>query len=79
MRIAANLGVKDEVELIERSVAHLRAIGVDLIIACDLGSTDGTLEILEKHRSDRDFWLFTMSDLIPDGFEIMELVPIWPW
>lgn len=45
MRIAANLGVKDEVELIERSVAHLRAIGVDLIIACDLGSTDGTLEI----------------------------------
>ena len=36
LRIAAYLGVKDEVELIERSIDHLRAIGVDYIMACVL-------------------------------------------
>ena len=42
MRIAANLSVKDEVELIETTIAHLHAIGVDVIVACDMGSTDGS-------------------------------------
>lgn len=55
MRIAASLSVKDEVERIETSIAHLRAIGVDVIVACDMGSTDGTLDILERYRSDGDF------------------------
>jgi GT2 family glycosyltransferase len=50
--IAAFLGVRDEVEFIEQSILHLRAIGVDKIIVCDMSSTDGTLEILEKYRSD---------------------------
>ena len=62
MRIAASLNVKDEVELISLTIDNLRSIGVDLIIACDLGSTDGTLEILERHRCDESFWLYQMSD-----------------
>jgi hypothetical protein len=51
MRIAANLNVKDEVELIETTIDRLRAIGVDVILACDMGSTAGTVDILERPRS----------------------------
>ena len=61
VRLAASIGVKDEVELIEQTIMHLRAIGVDQIIAIDMYSTDGTVEILERHRSD-DLWLTQMSD-----------------
>ena len=69
MRIVAHLGVKDEAELIEKTIAHLRAVGVDLIIAVDSYSTDGTVEILQAYRSKDDFWLVQMSDLEPDGPE----------
>jgi glycosyltransferase involved in cell wall biosynthesis len=62
MRIAANLGVKDEVELIESTVEHLRAIGVDIIIAYDMGSTDGTLEVLERYRSRDEFWILQLNE-----------------
>jgi glycosyltransferase involved in cell wall biosynthesis len=62
VKIGANLSVKDEVELIEQAIHHLRAIGVDLIIACDLGSSDGTYEIMERYRSDDDFWLFRLTE-----------------
>ena len=51
MRIAAHIGVKDEVELIERVINHLQAIGIDVFVICDMYSTDGTSEILEKYRS----------------------------
>ena len=50
MTFAAVVGVKDEVELIGPSVRHLRRIGVDRIIVCDVGSTDGTLDVLEAER-----------------------------
>jgi glycosyltransferase involved in cell wall biosynthesis len=59
-RIAAQLGVKDEVELIERSISHLRSIGVDHILVCDMSSTDGTAEILERYRGD-DVSIMTLS------------------
>ncbi|MGE0462984.1 MAG: glycosyltransferase family 2 protein [Vicinamibacterales bacterium] len=49
-RIAAIVGVKDEVELIGASIKHLRQIGVDHIIVADAGSTDGTLDVLEDER-----------------------------
>jgi glycosyltransferase involved in cell wall biosynthesis len=62
VKIGANLSVKDEVELIEQAIHHLRAIGVDLIIACDLGSSDGTYEIMERYRSDDDFWLYRLTE-----------------
>ncbi len=49
-RIAAVVGVKDEVELIGASIRHLRQVGVDHIVVADSGSTDGTLEVLEAER-----------------------------
>ena len=47
MKIVAMLGVKDEVELIRPCIDHLRSIGVDLIVACDSGSADGTRDLLD--------------------------------
>jgi glycosyltransferase involved in cell wall biosynthesis len=69
MRIAANLGVKDEVELVERTIAHLRAIGVDHINAFDACSTDGTTELLRKHESEEGFWFIQINNQEPDGLE----------
>lgn len=43
-RLAAQIGVKDEVDLIGPCIAHLRAQGVGRIWIQDMGSTDGTLE-----------------------------------
>ncbi len=62
MRIVACVGVKDEVELIEPLIAHLRAIGADVIIACDMYSTDGSAELLRTHARDDDFVMFQISD-----------------
>ena len=69
MKIAAILGVKDEADLLPHCITHLRAIGVDLIIAIDAGSTDGSREILEQERqqSPKDFWVFHFSDQNPDA------------
>lgn len=61
MRIAANLNVLDEVELIERCLQHLRAIGVDLIVMTDIGSVDGTVEYLEQVADDPDICLIRIS------------------
>ena len=55
LRIAAILGVKDEVELIEGTIAHLRAIGVELIVVWDVNSTDGTQDILRSGFLDLSF------------------------
>lgn len=69
MRIAAHLGVKDEVELIGDTIAHLRAIGVDHIVAVDGFSTDGTADVLAQHRNRDDFWFVQLDDLEPDNNE----------
>lgn len=64
MRIAAHIGVKDEVELIERVIKHLRSVGVDLFIVCDMYSTDGTAEILGSYQSD-DFRIIKIANSEP--------------
>lgn len=46
MRLAAQIGVKDEVDLIGPCIAHLRGQGVGRIWIQDMGSTDGTLDVL---------------------------------
>ncbi len=69
MRVGASLTVKDEVELLGRNIKHLRSIGVDHIIACDMGSTDGSFELLLDHQSDEDFWVFRLDDRLNDGFQ----------
>lgn len=68
-RVGALLGVKNEFEIIELSIKHLRNIGVDHIMVCDISSDDGTAEALEKYKAD-DFEILTlldssMSDNIP--------------
>lgn len=45
MRLAAVVGVIDEVELIEGCIEHLMQIGVERVLVFDRGSTDGTLEL----------------------------------
>ena len=69
MKIVATRDVKDEAELIEGTIAHLRAIGVDHIIAFDFSSTDGSFELLQAHRSDENFWVVPLDNMIADEFQ----------
>ena len=50
LRLAAHIGVLDEIELIGPCVDQLRRLGVDEFIVCDLGSEDGTREFLCEHE-----------------------------
>jgi glycosyltransferase involved in cell wall biosynthesis len=72
MKIVALLGVKDEVELIGASINHLRSIGVDLIVAYDDGSTDGTLEVLEALKTKDDLWVVHVDRVEPWSQAITE-------
>jgi Glycosyl transferase family 2 len=66
MIVAANVGVRDEVELIERNLRHLQSIGVDRIVVTDTGSTDGTAEILQAY-ADRGEILLMHTDPDDEG------------
>ena len=66
MRILAILGVLDEVELLPRSIEHLRRIGVDRIIALDAGSTDGSLDYLAEAERLGDLWTLHVSQDDPE-------------
>ena len=66
MKFAAILGVKDEVEILEDCIAHLRAIGVGHVFAHDAGSTDGSERILARHAGP-DFDVIELSDRDPDA------------
>jgi hypothetical protein len=63
---AAVVGIKDEVELVDSCIAHLRSIGVSRIQMMDCGSTDGTIEAIERHRGG-DVTLTHLDDLDPDA------------
>lgn len=71
MKIVAHMGVKDEVELVESCLRHLRMIGVDKIIACDMGSTDGTLALLRKDCAP-DLEVLSLEDIDADGIEALK-------
>ncbi len=66
MRIAAHLGVKDEASLLARAIDHLHSIGVDQVIATDMGSTDGSLDILRRYRDEGSLQLVELDDRAPD-------------
>lgn len=65
MKIVALMGVKDDVELIGACIGHLWSIGVDLVIAYDDGSTDGTLDILNTMKSEEHLWVVNVDRLEP--------------
>ena len=69
MKIAACLGVKDEVDLVRAAIDHLRAIGVDHIIASDAHSTDGTEVILADFARGPGFEVAAFDDLTMDAAE----------
>jgi hypothetical protein len=50
MRIAAHIGVLNEVGLIGHCIDNLRAIGVEQFIVCDMDSIDGTREVLRREQ-----------------------------
>lgn len=62
MKIAACLGVKDEIELIRPALAHLAAIGVQHIVARDARSTDGSAEVLAQAARTGGLDLVTYDD-----------------
>ncbi len=49
-RLVMTLLVKNEEAMLERNLIFHRAMGVDAFIVTDNGSTDGTLDILERYR-----------------------------
>lgn len=61
MRIVAAVGVKDEADLIDRAIDHLRSIGAVVVIVCDMYSTDGTAELVRARAAD-GVVLIQMSD-----------------
>ena len=69
MKIAACLGVKDEVDLVRAAIDHLRAIGVDHIIASDAHSTDGTEVILASYAKGPGFEVAAFDDMTMDAAE----------
>jgi glycosyltransferase involved in cell wall biosynthesis len=64
VKITAHLGVLDEIELVDAAIDHLAAIGVDHVVAFDMGSRDGTLEALER-RVDPAFELIRLREDTP--------------
>jgi glycosyltransferase involved in cell wall biosynthesis len=50
MKLALTLLAKNEADVIQANIAYHLAAGVDFIVATDNGSTDGTLEILERYE-----------------------------
>lgn len=86
MRICANLGVRDEVELIGPAIEHLLAIGVDQIVVTDLFSEDGTAERLGDYEGAPNIRLIRLRPDDPQLFDfaqrmldftLTELQPDW--
>lgn len=50
MRLAMAMKVRDEADIIELNLRYHRAQGIDDFIVTDNGSSDGTLEVLERWR-----------------------------
>jgi glycosyltransferase involved in cell wall biosynthesis len=50
VKLALTLLAKNEADVIDANIAYHLAAGVDFVVATDNGSTDGTLEILERYE-----------------------------
>ena len=67
LRFTAIVGVKDEADILPRTIEQLRAIGVTTIVVRDFGSTDGTLEYLADAETAGDIWVVHRDDVPPGG------------
>ena len=47
--LAMTMVVRDEEEILAANLAYHRALGVDVILVIDHGSSDATPEILDRH------------------------------
>lgn len=72
MRIAANLGVLDEVSLIAPCIRNLQETGFTDIIVTDTGSTDGTQDILQEFASRGEIRLLTLDEETPANFSYIQ-------
>jgi hypothetical protein len=59
MKLAMAMKVRDEADIIELNLRYHAAQGVDEFIVTDNGSTDGTLEVLERWRDEGRLRLIT--------------------
>jgi hypothetical protein len=50
VRVVQTLVVRDEADVVDAQIAYHLALGVELVIAADHGSEDGTTEILEDYE-----------------------------
>jgi Glycosyl transferase family 2 len=70
MKLLMTLLVRNEADIINDHVAFHLAAGIDLVIAADNGSTDGTTEMLETYTRDGYVHRFDL----PDPFSQIEVV-----
>lgn len=78
LKIGAFISVKDEVEIIARTIDHHRAIGVDPIVVCDVNSTDGTFDILQRYQAQGLCQIIRIEDPdypephVPDALDMLK-------
>jgi hypothetical protein len=74
-RLACAMVVRDEADVLAATLAHQLASGVDVIVAADNGSTDGTRVILERFASEgRLVWHEEPAAHYPQGEWMTRLV-----
>lgn len=69
--------VKDEADIIERTVRHLIAQGIDGVLVADNGSTDDTLAILERLASELP--VFIARDREPAYYQAVKMTLLADW
>jgi hypothetical protein len=70
MKVVMTLTARNEADVIDEMIAFHLAIGVDFIIVADNGSTDGTIDVLDRYVRDGHAELIR----VPDPFRQIELV-----
>lgn len=76
-RVVMTLLVKDEADIIEYNLKFHKSLGVDGFIVTDNGSTDGTLEILEKYL--HKGWILELIHELSLGYEQKDWVDRMIW